>query len=65
MPSWQLRCTHCKRFFLHSEIEDSLENLYLPLKPYFSSEGEELRCPHCRAVDSYEVYDLTYSRLVN
>jgi phage FluMu protein Com len=61
-PRWIVTCSHCQKTFAHSEIPEArdLENYYLPAKPEFPAQGQELQCPHCKVVVAYQRSDLRY-----
>ena len=66
MPLWMLKCPHCKREFLHSQIElASIEEAYRdPFKvlarPVFGSEGERRICPGCNKGSVFQRHHLLY-----
>ena len=61
MPSWNLTCQNCSKSFTHSKIEgDKLSDYYLPQKPEFPAEGQELECPTCNTKAQSQQSDLRY-----
>jgi hypothetical protein len=62
MEIWGLACKGCGQLFKHSEIEDTLENRFLPLRPRLPLEGATSECPSCKAKFSYATYELRYQR---
>jgi hypothetical protein len=60
MANWELKCEQCGRSFTFAEIEDTLENYYLPARPNFPNEGLSLECPHCLTKFTYFRNDLAY-----
>ena len=62
MAAWGITCLNCNRQFAQFHIEDSLENLYLPVKPDLPKGGKELACPHCGHKATYQRTDLFYMR---
>jgi hypothetical protein len=62
MPTWNLTCQSCSKTFAHSKVEDStLNDYFLPKKPEFPTNGQELECPACNTKAQYQRYDLRYS----
>jgi DNA-directed RNA polymerase subunit RPC12/RpoP len=62
MAAWGITCLNCNRQFVQFNIEDDLENLYLPVKPDLPKGGKELACPHCGRKATYQRTDLFYMR---
>ena len=62
MAAWGVTCLNCNRQFAQFNIEDDLENLYLPVKPDLPKGGQELACPHCGHKATYQHTDLFYMR---
>jgi DNA-directed RNA polymerase subunit RPC12/RpoP len=62
MAAWGVTCLNCNRQFAQFNIEDDLENLYLPVKPDLPKGGKELACPHCGHKATYQQTDLFYMR---
>jgi uncharacterized radical SAM superfamily protein len=62
MASWNVTCPHCARAFIHSVIENTLKNFYLPEKPKLTQEGQSLVCKNCGRKSVYHLADLTYQR---
>jgi hypothetical protein len=61
MPSWKLTCQNCSESFTHSKVAvGNLANYFVPLKPEFRPEGQELQCPHCNTKAQYQRTDLRY-----
>ena len=61
MPSWNLTCQNCSESFTHSKIEGgNLANYFVPQKPEFPEEGQELQCPNCNTKAQYQRTDLRY-----
>jgi DNA-directed RNA polymerase subunit RPC12/RpoP len=62
MTNWVLRCPNCSKKFVHSKIEDTLANYFLPAKPKFSKGGQRLTCSHCGKESLFQQTDLTYEK---
>ena len=62
MAAWGITCLNCNRQFAQFNIQDDLENLYLPVKPDLPKGGKELACPHCGHKATYQRTDLFYMR---
>jgi len=62
MARWVLRCPNCSETFVHSEIEDTLANYFLPTKPEFPKGGQTLACAHCGKESFFQQTALTYQR---
>ena len=62
MAAWGITCLNCNRQFALFNIEDDLENLYLPVKPDLPRGGKEFACPHCGHKATYQQTDLFYKR---
>jgi hypothetical protein len=62
MPNWGLKCKQCSHTFTFAEIEDTLENYYVPVKPVFPKEGLLKECPHCAFKFRYLPHELFYRR---
>jgi DNA-directed RNA polymerase subunit RPC12/RpoP len=62
MATWQLECSHCKKKFDHSSVDETGLNVFFPEKPKFPEGGSELQCPHCGNTATYQRYELTYQQ---
>jgi hypothetical protein len=60
MSNWGLKCRECGHSFSFSEIEDTLENYYLPVRPIFPKEGLLRECPVCFSKRVYLSTELFY-----
>jgi hypothetical protein len=60
MPNWGLKCKLCGHSFTLAEIEDTLENYYLPIRPVFPKEGLLRECPVCFSRLTYLPTELFY-----
>ncbi len=60
MATWNLTCAHCREFFQHSVIEDTLPNFYLADKPAFPRGGSEIECPNCGRKAVYQRNQLQF-----
>jgi hypothetical protein len=60
MSNWGVKCKQCGHSFSFAEIEDALENYYLPPKPVFPKEGVLRECPSCFSKLQYLPADLFY-----
>jgi len=62
MASWALTCKQCSKVFTHSQVSDTLADLFIPEKPKFPSEGLERECLTCHAKSIYQQRDLIYRK---
>ncbi len=60
MSNWGLKCRECGHSFTFAEIEDTLENYFLPARPQFPEEGLLRECPYCLTKVTYFRNELTY-----
>ena len=62
MASCGLTRKSCGRVFKHSEIDNTLENCFFPVKPQLPPGSAKSACPICKAEFSYPRDDLRYQR---
>ena len=60
VSNWELSCKTCGHSFTFGEIEDTLENYFLPLRPSFPREGLLRECPSCLETPRYAPFELSY-----
>jgi hypothetical protein len=60
MASWALGCKNCGKDFTYSQIDDTLQDFFVPLRPQLPPEGEEREGPNCKARATYKRNELTY-----
>ncbi len=60
MSNWALKCKQCGSPFTFAEIEDTLENYFLPARPVLPKEGLLQECPSCLTKLSYLSTELIY-----
>jgi hypothetical protein len=59
MSNWALKCKVCGNPFTFAEIEDTLENFFLPARLVVPREGV-LQCPFCLTKLTYLPTELVY-----
>jgi DNA-directed RNA polymerase subunit RPC12/RpoP len=62
MATWELQCPNCKNKFTYMVIGEELEDYYLPLRPLFPENGQEVVCPNCSYKAIYQRHTLTIAR---
>jgi DNA-directed RNA polymerase subunit RPC12/RpoP len=60
VAAWGLRCRNCGSTFVHSQIEDTIENYYFPPRPTVPDDGIKIDCPHCGENATYLSKDFVY-----
>jgi hypothetical protein len=61
MAAWHLYCRSCNQRLAQFNIEDDLENLYLPARPDLLKGGQEYECPTCGDKVTYLQTDVFYT----
>jgi endogenous inhibitor of DNA gyrase (YacG/DUF329 family) len=62
MANWTLECPNCNSNFVHSPIEDTIDNYFLPIKPTIPDDGVKMDCPECGQNATYQKADLRYQK---
>jgi hypothetical protein len=66
MPYWVLHCPHCRKDFVHSEIDGEKEHhglWALPSKPEFPEGGSWLECLNCNQTSLFQRFQPVYARI--